>query len=148
MTAKNREDILGLEFDWLASDADGHVGFFSTAGGGWVPKEFLEDTEVHDRAIELITRAAPSTQARFAPQVAPGLQNTWQLMAERGVFAFDSDSDGGPYRLVAAPALPISVAQLPTPANAIAQRLVFRNLRFSEQVELSATFLLNSRDGS
>jgi hypothetical protein len=33
MTSKAPEEILGLEFDWLASDADGHVALFSTAGG-------------------------------------------------------------------------------------------------------------------
>ena len=29
---KSADDIRGYEFDWLARDADDHVGFFSTAG--------------------------------------------------------------------------------------------------------------------
>lgn len=37
MTAKSADDILGLEFDWIASDADGHVARFSPAGGGMPP---------------------------------------------------------------------------------------------------------------
>src|SRR5437899_85750 len=41
MGAKSADEILGLEFDWLASDADGHVALFSTAGGGYAPEDFL-----------------------------------------------------------------------------------------------------------
>lgn len=147
MIPKAPRDIVGLEFDWLASDADGHVALFSTAGGGWAPKEFLDDTDAHDRAIDAITRMAPRTQVRFAPQLPDGLVNTWQQVAERGLFAFDSDPNGGPYRLVAAPAVPISVAELPEPATAIAQQLGFRNLHFSQQPEISES-LLRARKGS
>src|SRR5262245_52257163 len=52
VSAKSADEILGLEFDWLASDADGHVALFSTAGGGFAPDEFLSDTDAHDRAID------------------------------------------------------------------------------------------------
>ena len=30
------EDLLGWDFEWLACDADGHVGLFTTAGGGFM----------------------------------------------------------------------------------------------------------------
>lgn len=60
MRAKSAAEILGLEFDWLASDADGHVALFSTAGGGYTPEAFLQDTDAHDRA------APASTTALFA----------------------------------------------------------------------------------
>ena len=32
MPAKTPDEILGLEYDWLAADSDGHVGLFTTAG--------------------------------------------------------------------------------------------------------------------
>ncbi len=44
------DDLRGLEFDWLAVDADGHVAFLSTAGGGDVPAGV--DPDAHDAAIE------------------------------------------------------------------------------------------------
>ncbi len=51
MVTMTESDIDGFEFDWLASDGDDAVGFFSTAGGGYAPPEFLRDTEAHERAI-------------------------------------------------------------------------------------------------
>src|SRR5262245_7550067 len=109
MAAKSAEEIVGLELDWLANDADGHVALFSTAGGGYAPHELLRDTEAHDAAIEAILGTPVSTQARFAPQLAAGHENTWLMVAERGLYAFDSDAQGGPYRCVAAPAVPVRV---------------------------------------
>lgn len=145
MSAKTADDIAGLEFDWLASDADGAVGFFSTAGGGYAPDEFLRDTDAHDQAIEVILARPACTEARSEPEVAAGLPNTWRLMAERGVFAFDSDPNGGPYRLVAVPRDPIRVADLPERAASVARRIVFRTLRFSTSQELTADLLARRR---
>ena len=132
MASTTADEIHGREFDWLASDADGHVGLFSTAGAGFAPKEFLEDVGAHDRAIDAILAAPSRTTALTAPQLAPGLENTWQKMAERGVYAFDSDPNGGPYRRVAVPEQPISLADLPEPAAGVVARMTFPNLRFAE----------------
>jgi hypothetical protein len=142
MTSKMPTDIQGLEYDWLASDADGHVAFFSTAGGGYAPDEFLCDTDLHDVAIEAILASPARTETRFAPTLPPGRQNSWKLMAERGLFAFDSDPDGGPYRIVSAPKEPIRVAELPEKAAKVAQRIVFSHLRFAEMSEVPATALV------
>ena len=141
MGAKSAKDILGFEFDWLASDSDGHVAFFSTAGGGYAPEEFLRDTEIHDIAIDAILAMPPKTKARMAPQVSPGLKNTWLLMADRGVFAFDSDPNGGPYRLVAAPEEPICIPDLPQIVVTVASQFVLRDLRFIDVYEISNELL-------
>lgn len=143
MTAKTPVDIQGLEYDWLASDADGHVAFFSTAGGGYAPDEFLRDTDLHDAAIEAILALPPRTEARFAPSLASGYQNTWELMAERGLFAFDSDPHGGPYRLLSAPKQPVRANELPEVAVKAATNLVFARLRFAEMSEVSEAALRN-----
>ena len=132
MVAKSAEDIRGREFDWLAVDSDGYVALFSTAGAGYAPAEFLRDTDAHDAAIEHILALSASTKARFAPQLAPGLKNTWLLVAERGLFAFDSDPTGGPYRLVAAPELPIRITGLPNSIAATVRLVSLGHLRFAE----------------
>lgn len=144
MTAKSSADIRGLEYDWLATDADGHVAFFSTAGGGYAPDEFLRDTDVHDAAITVILGLPARTEARFAPSVTTGCQNTWKLMAERGLFAFDSDPQGGPYRLVSAPKQPIRANELLEGAVRAPTRLVFADLRFAELSEVSEAVLRHS----
>ncbi|TMQ13418.1 MAG: hypothetical protein E6J91_18345, partial [Deltaproteobacteria bacterium] len=79
MSAKSPEEIWGTEYDWIGVDADGHVALFSTAGGGYAPREFLRDTDAHDEAISAILSLPASTTARLAPELAPQLENTWKL---------------------------------------------------------------------
>lgn len=139
--AKSADEILGLEFDWLASDADGYVALFSTAGGGYAPDEFLRDTDAHDAAIDAVLASPASTVARFAPEIPPGLKNTWRMVAERGLFAFDSDPHGGPYRVVAAPADPIRIVDLPRGVIDIVGRLKLRQVRFVGQPVITMELL-------
>lgn len=117
---KSAEEIAGFEFDWLACDRDGHVALFSTAGGGYAPKEFRSDTDAHDAAIAAILAGPERCVSMLAPALAPGFVNTWRSVAERGLYAFDSDPNGGPYRLVASPEVPILVRDLlPKIASAV-----------------------------
>ncbi len=145
MPARTADDIRGYEYDWLACDADGHVALFSTAGGGFAPEEFLRDTEAHDAAIDAIVAEPASTRARFAPHLKPGLESAWIAMAERGLFAFDSDPCGGPYRLVAAPERPIRVPELPQAAAGVVRRLECPRVRFPDVQEVSADMLQRHR---
>ncbi|HRI68578.1 MAG TPA: hypothetical protein PK156_30325 [Polyangium sp.] len=139
---KSPEEIHGLEYDWLACDANGFVGLFSTAGGGYAPREFLLDTEAHDEALDAILELPASTEARFAPKLLPNLQNTWQLVAERGLFAFDSDSHGGPYRQVAAPVVPIQIEKLPEPVRKLVGSINLQRIRFDSHSVISVELLI------
>jgi hypothetical protein len=135
--AKSAEEVRGLEYDWLAIDADGHVAFFSTAGGGLAPAEFLADTESHDEAIQLLLGLPVSTLSRFSPALASDAVNTWCLVAERGLFAFDANPNGGPYHLVAAPEVPVTFESLPKQVASVACRLEL-NLSFSQLAEAAS----------
>jgi len=129
--------VRGFDYEWLASDALSHVGFFSTAGGGYVPEVCLEDVEAYDAAVEAILSMEAST--RYAPQVER--IDTWQRMAQRGVFAYDADYFGGPYRIVATPEHPIRLDALPVAVASVARRLTLSHLRFSEMSEIEAELL-------
>lgn len=131
------KDIRGFEYDWLACDADGHVGFFSTAGGGFAPDELLEYPDAYDEAIDAILAAPATTRARFEPPVTAGHPNTWKQIAERGLYAYDSDATGGPYRLVAAPEVAVTASNLPEGASDVIRRILLRNIRFGESAELT-----------
>ncbi|TMQ14757.1 MAG: hypothetical protein E6J90_26310 [Deltaproteobacteria bacterium] len=145
MSAKSPEEIWGTEYDWIGVDADGHVALFSTAGGGYAPREFLRDTDAHDEAISAILSLPASTTARLAPELAPQLENTWKLVAERGLFAFDADLYGGPYRVAAAPELPVRAAELPEAVAKALRGLEFRHLRFADLSVISEADLLGGR---
>ena len=137
---KSREEIQGFEFDWLASDVGGFVALFSTAGAGDVPNAFLQDTGAHETAIDAVLALPASTQARFAPTIGPNLVNTWRLVAERGLYAFDCDPSGGPYRLVAAPTVAVPIANLPSIVAEVARRICLP-LRFETDVIILADAL-------
>jgi hypothetical protein len=137
---KTAEQIEGLEYDWLSLDQENCVALFSTAGCGYAPMQFLKHTEAHDIAIEVILAARATTIARFFPSLSPELKNTWKLVAERGLFAYDCSPDGGPYRLVAAPAIATSFHDLPHAAknSLVGARL---SLLFASETVITADFL-------
>jgi len=124
-------DIRGIEYDWLACDEHGHVALLSTAGGGRAPRLVIEDTSAQDAAIELLLAERKLCAPRFAPDLDETFVNTWKLMAMRGIFAFDSDAHGGPYRLVAAPTEPRLALQLPYLVRRVASRIVIPRTEFA-----------------
>jgi hypothetical protein len=131
MARKTAEEIQGYEYDWLACDENGHVALFSTAGGGFAPPAFLEDTDIYDRAIDAIQALPIGSEAVRAPQVKDGRPNIWKEMALRGVYAFDADANGGPYRLVGIPSKPIWVGHLPKSVADVVKIISFSNLQFA-----------------
>lgn len=130
MATLSVEATRGLEYDWLAVDAIGHVGFFSTAGAGRAPRALLEDAPGYERAIDLLLGGDPVTDAAFFPTVRSGLTNAWRLAAERGVFAFDASPVDPTYRLVAAPRLPIRSEHLPEFVYTVAHRVALKAVEF------------------
>lgn len=135
-------DIAGYEYDWLAVDGDGHVALFSTAGSGFAPESFLRDIDAHDVAIEAILSAPPTTSVRFSPDVPPDRDNTWRRVAERGVFAFDTDPTGGPYRLVAAPGEPAKLGQLPLAVSRAVEGITITSRSFAHVTTITDADLL------
>lgn len=128
-TEKSATDIMGFEYDWLGRDEDGHVALFTTAGAGYAPKAFLRDTDAHDNAIETVLALPASTTALFFPELDERCINTYKLVAERGLYAYDSYPNGGPYELAAAPQNPVRIETLPASVAEVAVRLD-RGLRF------------------
>ncbi len=130
---KTAREVQGLEYDWLATDGDGTVALFTTAGGGYVPDLFLEDTDGYDTAIAALMSSPAICAVRFAPELPPHLENTWRRAAERGLFAFDSDPNGGAYCLVAAPLTSVMLSALPRGVVDVAQRISFPGLSFAAE---------------
>jgi hypothetical protein len=143
---RSADDLRGIDCDWLARDADDHVGMFSTAGGGYTPEGFVRNIHAHVAAIDAILALPPSTSARFAPELPAEYTNHWRLVAERGFFAFDSDFrgadfPGGPYCLVAAPETPVVAAELPTIVVEALSSMQCRRLSFATLTAISADLL-------
>jgi hypothetical protein len=116
-------EIVGMEYDWLGCDANGHVALFSTAGAGYAPEAFLRNVAAHDAAIQCVLELPVTTEARFFPDIGPDLINTWRLVAERGLYAYDCDPNGGPYHLVAAPVVAVTANTLPAEVAEVATKV-------------------------
>ena len=93
----------GLEFDWIGIDGAEQVALFSSGGGGFIPDLPSVDVRTHEAAIAALLAKAPSTGARIFPVIPPQCTNTWRLVAERGLYAYDCSPNGGPYELEAVP---------------------------------------------
>lgn len=143
---RSADDLRGIDSDWLARDADDYVGLLSTAGGGYTPEGFVQNLDAHVAAIDAILALPRSTSAKFAPELRAGFTNTWRLVAERGLFAFDSDFRGAdfpgrPYCLVAAPETPVTAAELPAIVVSVLSYMQYRRLQFATLTTISADLL-------
>ena len=110
-------ELVGIEYDWLAIDSLGHVGWFCTAGGGIAPTDIVARIEAHDAAIDSIMKIAPMT--------GDASEGEWERAAARGIFVFDSSFNRDPYQRVATPVVAARIADLPE-SLAIARRLQIR----------------------
>ncbi len=137
MQARTAQDLIGLEYDWVACDEVGCVALFSTAGRSFAPPSLVQDVDAHDTAIRRILAMPRFTEATAAPVVGAGCENTWRLFAERGFFAFDGDFNGGNYRRVAIPAKRRIVHELPPTVIAIVEETRLRDVRFGDTCSLT-----------
>src|SRR5262245_42019847 len=102
MEFMNRDDVLGLEFDWFAVDQDGHIGHFSSAGYGAIPRAVFDHVDAQDQLVAYFQEQPIQTDAEL--MIAPiGTLDEWIAMARQGVFSYDYGEWRGPYQLVARP---------------------------------------------
>ncbi len=134
---KSALDIQNLEYDWLGHDEDGHVALFSTAGYGYAPEAFLRDTDAHSDAIEALLASDATTEAVLFPKLKPTLANTWRDVAERGLYAYDSDP-WGRYMLIAVPSIP---RRIDAPPSCVASVSIRCRFRFANVREVTSKML-------
>jgi hypothetical protein len=140
-----QEEIQGQEYDWLAADSEGLVGFFSTAGGGYAPQAFLDDVNAFDSAIAAVLSLPATGSATCFRELRTRLTNTWKLVAERGLYAFDSSPLGGAYRLIATPDTPARLKDLPASVGHVAGRVVLPDVTFRSSSEITESQIRHQR---
>ena len=89
------DEIVGVEFDWLCCDGHGRVALLTTAGGGHVSLFAASRWEAYSKAIEALMAMPVRGRAVQAPLLPAGYPNLWLVLAERGLYAYDSDLGGG-----------------------------------------------------
>jgi hypothetical protein len=132
---------------WLASDRNGHVGAFVTAGWGPIPvraltfeHDFVEDVESLVNELPRISTA----QFLIADNVS-----SFTAMSERGFFVYDwRDVHRSlrectrKYEPVAVPASPIRTADLPDPLIGVATSVTLSDVAFADRQALDISSLV------
>ncbi len=125
----------GIDCLWLASDRNGHVGAFFTAGWAPIPTRVLtfEDGSIEDIEERVNDLPRISTARLLIPDDVP----SYMAMAERGLFVYDwTDAHRSlrestrKYELVAVPANPIVTADPPELLIGFATRVTLNDLAF------------------
>ncbi|WP_157476567.1 hypothetical protein [Lysobacter sp. Root690] len=128
-----------LDCAWIASDRQGHVAVFITAGEGPIPAQalrgdFFPVKEVEPRVLCLGIRPDQAvTNLSDAPN-----PSSYIALAQRGVFVYDwtdFTSIKGPlnaYELLARPLLPITCTDLPIELREVAEAVRFADVCFAD----------------
>jgi hypothetical protein len=91
------DELEGREFDWYAIDASGNIAIFCTAGEGCIPDDVISCFEKHDEISDSIE--SPNW----------GSSDVWSDYSALGLYVFDWDLHGGPYKRKRLPSAEISI---------------------------------------
>jgi hypothetical protein len=122
---------------WLASDRDGHLGAFITAGVGPIPAAALDYVYIHVEDIEgRLCRLPLVSQAELLVSVKR--PDDFIDLAERGVFVFDwtdihrtARAALRVYEPVAVPTRPITASSLPSDLAALVEIVRLAHVAFT-----------------
>lgn len=117
-----QEELEGREFDWYATDAEGNIAIFCTAGEGTIPKSVILCFEEHDGISDSIE--SPNW----------GCSDVWTDYSALGLYVFDWDLHGGPYKRKRLPSSEIS-AELKESIMMVAKTVKF-DFCFSQVEEI------------
>lgn len=141
----------GIDCVWLASDREGYLAAFITAGAGPVPIEALKCDYVHLEDIEALVCGMPIVSgARLLVSVKR--PDDFVDLAARGVFVYDwtdinriARDAVGAYEPVAVPVKPIKLDVLPAELAVVATALQFVDVRFADEKPLNVCVRMSCR---
>lgn len=119
-----KEELEGREFDWFAIDSEGNVGLFSTAGEGFIPDTVMNAYSEHDKISEQLE--SPNW----------GSSEVWSDYSKLGLYVYDWNLHGGPYKQERAPSKAIS-EELKTKLLSMGSLYSFP-VKFSELEEIAS----------
>jgi hypothetical protein len=127
---------IGLDYAWLACDAEGHVARFTNSGQGPIPVVVLANRELADRA-ESLTRGMPVV-GDHEMRVSLPAPTDFSQVARCGLYGFDwqdaarTKDRSGCYEIVSRPLRPLRVEELPQELRRLAGLVLFGDLRFAD----------------
>lgn len=113
----------GVEFDWVACDAAGQLGYFSTAGFGPIPSTVLSVANTSEDVENLVRTLPVCTTAIVVSKVQHDITD-WIRVAERGLFAFDWRLESAAYELIARPVTPAVAEDTATAIRSLSRQVL------------------------
>ncbi|MBC7750425.1 MAG: hypothetical protein H7Z73_01725 [Candidatus Saccharibacteria bacterium] len=132
----------GIECVWIASDRNGYLGAFTTAGVGPIPRKALTSKlfEIED-VEEVVCRLPKISETHLF--VSMKRLDDFVAMAERGFFVYDwrdahrtTGESKNTYELITAPISPIKSDALPESLAKLVTHVCFGNLAFADNKAL------------
>jgi hypothetical protein len=114
--ALSPDDIVGLEFDWLAVDRTGSIALLCSGGWNSVPAEALLVASPGEPLISRSPVLAALPEVCGFRTEGPGLGwcREWPALGRRGFYVYDSDQATGSYRCIIVPLAPVLASSLPS----------------------------------
>lgn len=116
--------FLRSEFDWLAVDRGGRIGYFATAGAGPLPDIVVANAAAFETLYEDVL-AVPAFCEAFVVVDTTRNVSEWIEASRRGLFAFDWRRERNCYELIARPAEPLVISDSDH-LNALSSRVFVR----------------------
>jgi hypothetical protein len=121
------------DLEWFAVDSAGHVGVFCSAGFGAIPLEIFVDEKSYLAAASYFFSLPMRCDFTLHGGSHYPVKTWYESAARRGLFSYDWDSSIAgyfrpdiPYRLIAAPAKPLTIEELPAEIAAWIEPIRFR----------------------
>ncbi|POP40665.1 hypothetical protein CHU32_26165 [Superficieibacter electus] len=128
----------GFDCMWLASDKDGCLAVFFSAGQGPLPAEAAKNEKLSLDDIENEVYKLPYF-SDIDLHVSVKRPDDFIEMSKRGFFVYDwrdivrtIEASSNLYELVSSPKCPITICDLPEPLLGMAKSVVFSQISFSQ----------------
>ena len=140
MKVLNRHQFTGLEFDWIAVDADCHLGLFSTGGYGPVP-EIVSRPDYMDDLYDNLSDLEPRGQARL--EINPDYDvSEWLALSQKGLYVYDWSSAEELYQGVSSPTSPLELNEFTSNLEEVALLVGLKtNFATREPISLSTKLI-------
>lgn len=143
-----RQYPIGIDCAWLASDSQGRLGVFMTAGVGPIPSIVLEVQHLPMEDVEEQLCRLPVVSA-YHLLIEASRPDSFIALCERGLFVYDwtdvhrtRRNEIGAYELVAIPNAPIGSSRLPAELLDIADTLKLSATLFGRERTVAIRSLL------
>ncbi len=142
----------GIDYEWFASDSDGHIARFTTAGVGPLPEVVLAGLSLHVAMSDALRNLPERCLASLL--VSLPKPDDFIFCATRGLFAYDyvdihrTINLSGCYEVLSLPGIPLRISDLPGQFHSLLQEVVIPSVRFTDLLKIDIRSFFKCQGGA